>query len=80
LATLRKTGGIEINTIQKPSKEHFNVPVFKWAAMGRDGEWHCYEKKPSPDRAEWVDGGKMRYLYAPSVKFTGDWKDSLVEL
>jgi hypothetical protein len=66
--------------IQKPSKEHFNVPVFKWAAMDRDGNWYCYAKKPKIHHAEWSDGGRIRFVDPPSVKFTGDWKDSLVEL
>ena len=66
--------------VQKPSKEHFNVPAYRWVSMDRDGNWYCHEKKPKLYPTEWRDGGRLRYINPPSVKFTGDWKDSLVEL
>ena len=65
---------------QKPSKEHFTLPVYKWAAMDRDGQWYCYEKKPNLKGIEWNNGGHTRFINPPSVKFNGDWKDSLIEL
>jgi hypothetical protein len=48
--------------------------------MDRDGQWYCYENKPNLKDIEWNNGGLMRFINPPSVKFTGDWKDSLVEL
>jgi hypothetical protein len=68
---------------EKPVFNYPPLPWMKFAAQDRDGRWFFYEKQPSlsSDFRSFSNGG--HYLLIP-VEFypaySGDWKDSLIEL
>lgn len=58
-------------------------PWMNWVAMDENGEWAAYTVKPETLSDEWfLNDGRADHVYIPPAyapKYSGDWKDSLVE-
>ena len=66
---------------EKPVFNYSLLPWMKFVAQDKDGRWFMFTHKPRMDIVIWKDGGT--YLKIPKEfepTYTGDWKDSLVEL
>ncbi len=56
--------------------------LYKWAAMDKSGDWHLFPEKPEINHNDtgWFIYDGDFYVPPEIFEFSGDWKNSLIEL